>query len=286
MAETPPIPTPGQSAPAVPPAAKAPTLEETLADATVALHAKELKGIEERLASTRYRWWAWPVAAIVGFVIGSIIATLKNPFEPTDQENHTLFVGALVLLMTFGVPAAYGGFIFVTRILLTNTKQRAEYQLIRAQAERLKASIEDDFFTKLVKINFRYIDQYYYQTQEQANKSFRLSVAAASTGFGMVLVGIAMMFFKLVEPAYVTTAVGTISQFVAAVFFYLYNKTILKMGEYHEKLVLTQNISVALKIAESLPEAARIQSQQTLIERLTQDVNLYLSDHNRPPAKE
>jgi len=244
-----------------------------------------LKDIEERLASTRYRWWAWLVAAFAGFVAGSIIADLKNPYPPTDLDHHDLFIGALVVLMTFGVPAVYGCFIFVTRTLLATSKRRVEFQLTKAQAERLKASIEDDFFTKLVKINFRYIDQYYYQTQEQANKSFRLSVAAASTGFGMVLVGITMMFFKMVEPAYVTTAVGTISQFVAAVFFYLYNKTILKMGEYHEKLVLTQNISVALKIAEGLPEAARIQSQQTLIERLTQDVNLYLSDHDRPPEK-
>ena len=285
MAETPPTPNPGQPAPTSPPAAKAPTLEETLADATVALHAKELKDIEGRLASTRYRWWAWPIAAVIGFITGAYGATLKNPF-PAANEEHDLFAGAVAILAAIAVPAAYGAFIFVTRWLLANSKHRAEFQLTRAQAERLKASIEDDFFTKLVKINFRYIDQYYYQTQEQANKSFRLSVAAASTGFGMVLVGIAMMFFKLVEPAYVTTAVGTISQFVAAVFFYLYNKTILKMGEYHEKLVLTQNISVALKIAEGLPEAARVQAQQTLIERLTQDVNLYLSDHNRPPAKE
>lgn len=140
-------------------------------------------------------------------------------------------------------------------------------------------SIEEDFFTKLVKINFRYIDQYYYQTQQQANKSFRLSAVAATVGFGIVIVGIVMMFWGIAQPAYVTTAVGLISEFVSAVFFYLYNRTILKMGEYHEKLVLTQNISVALKIAEGLPEKARIQSQQTLIERLTQDVNLYLSDN-------
>jgi uncharacterized membrane protein len=100
-------------------------------------------------------------------------------------------------------------------------------------------------------------------------------------GFGIVVAGIVMMFWGKTQPAYVTTAVGVVSQFISAVFFYLYNRTILEMGQYHGKLVLTQNVSVALKIAEGLPENARSQSQQSLIERLTQDVNLYLSEHNQ-----
>jgi hypothetical protein len=59
------------------------------------------------------------------------------------------------------------------------------------------------------------------------------------------------------------------------------------MGEYHEKLVLTQNISVALKIAEGLPGEAKVQAQQNLIDRLTQDVNRYLAEFPpRNPARE
>ena len=59
---------------------------------------------------------------------------------------------------------------------------------------------------------------------------------------------------KFKDPAlkypYVVTAAGILSEFIAAVFFYLYNKTIQKMREYHQKLVLTQNISLALKISD------------------------------------
>ncbi len=65
--------------------------------------------------------------------------------------------------------------------------------------------------------------------------------------------------------------------FFAAVFFYLYNQTVLKMGEYHQKLVLTQNIGIALKITESLPEEGRAKAQQLLVEQLTFDINAHLS---------
>jgi len=84
------------------------------------------------------------------------------------------------------------------------------------------------------------------------------------------------MFRGQLQPAYLTAAAGTITEFIAAVFFYLYNRTILKMSEYHRKLVLTQNISIALKIAEGLPEADRVRVQEQLILRLSDNVNVLL----------
>jgi MFS family permease len=261
-----------------------PSKDEKLTDAASAILTKELHEIERRLAALRYRWWVWLVAIALGFLAGTVFGTLRNPYPEAEKENSELFLGAVAMLGVLLAVAIYGLYVFVGRRLLEASRLRLEYQMARLRAERLKESIEEDFFTKLVKINFRYLDQYYYQTQEQANKSFRLSVAAAAVGFGIVIVGIVMMFGKMTDPAYVTTGVGALSQFVAAVFFYLYNKTILKMGEYHQKLVLTQNIGVALKIAEGLPESAKVQSQQMLIERLTQDVNRHLAD-SAPPAK-
>jgi hypothetical protein len=79
------------------------------------------------------------------------------------------------------------------------------------------------------------------------------------------------------EAGYVATASGTLGEFIAAVFFYLYNRTITKMGEYHQKLVLTQNVSLALKISEELPEAEQVASRTKLIDYLSKDINLFLT---------
>jgi hypothetical protein len=142
---------------------------------------------------------------------------------------------------------------------------------------KLQATLDEDFFTKLVKINFKYIDQYYLQTQSQADKSFRLSAAVAIVGLLIVIAGIVLMFLGRTTPAYVTVSSGVLGEFIAAVFFYLYNQTILKMGDYHQKLVLTQNVGLALKIAETLPEGQRTQAQRELIQRLTENVNRHLT---------
>jgi hypothetical protein len=49
------------------------------------------------------------------------------------------------------------------------------------------------------------------------------------------------------------------------------------MGEYHQKLVLTQNISLALKISEELPSAEQVTARSKLIDYLSKDINLFLT---------
>ena len=49
------------------------------------------------------------------------------------------------------------------------------------------------------------------------------------------------------------------------------------MSEYHQKLVITQNISIALKITEDLQPEAKAKALELLIDRLTTDANKYLT---------
>lgn len=143
----------------------------------------------------------------------------------------------------------------------------------------MQDDLEKDFFNNLVKINFKYIDKYYLQTQIQADKAFTMSAIAAFIGFAVLIAGIVQMYVGKLEPAYVTTISGVLSEFIAAVFFYHYNKTILKMAEYHRKLVLTQNIGLALRITQDLPDEQRVTSQSALVDRLSNDINALLASN-------
>ena len=78
------------------------------------------------------------------------------------------------------------------------------------------------------------------------------------------------------DPTKLAIIIGSIGEFVATVFFYLYNKTVNKMSEYHHKLVLTQNIGLAMKIVQDLPENERLAPQKLLIENLIKDINSHL----------
>ncbi len=86
------------------------------------------------------------------------------------------------------------------------------------------------------------------------------------------------------DASYLTTGAGVMSEFIAAVFFYLYNQTITKMGAYHNRLVVTQNVSLALKIADSLEGHARADAHRMLVDRLSANVNWLLTQGEGQPT--
>lgn len=169
----------------------------------------------------------------------------------------------------------------ITKIFYASKSSNHEFNLKIAEADSLKETLEEDFFNKLIKINFKYLDAYYSQTHSQANKSFSLSLLAAVIGFIVIISGVVLMYFDKTSPGYVTAGAGVLSEFIAAVFFYLYNKTILKMGEYHHKLVITQNVSLALKISDDLPDAEKVEIKKELINQLSNNVNEHLAGNSK-----
>ncbi|PBJ08285.1 hypothetical protein [Flavobacterium sp. ACN6] len=206
--------------------------------------------------------------------VSSIEESMKNK-NIKDVIIGALIGGAVLLIYYF---LFYGLSLFIGKAKISKNKLK----LIEIGATELKQNLnsedEKDFFTQLVQINFKYLDQYYLQTQEQADKSFWISAIASIVGFLVIITGIILMYNRENnDSGYVATAAGVLSQFIAAIFFYLYNKTILKMSQYHQKLVITQNISLALKTADLLKDSKE-KVLETLIDRLTMDVNKYLSN--------
>jgi ABC-type bacteriocin/lantibiotic exporter with double-glycine peptidase domain len=169
------------------------------------------------------------------------------------------------------------GFLYLLMKDQILTEAMNNIKTIENEVDILQSNIEEDFFNKLVKINFKYIEKYYLQTQIQANKSFTVAVGAALFAFAIILVGVYLMFIGQVSSGYVSTAAGLLSEFVSAVFFYLYNKTIIKMGEYHHKLVLTQNVSLALKISEEMQGDEKLKIQSQIVHELMKDINSHIA---------
>jgi hypothetical protein len=200
-------------------------------------------------------------------IVGGSLEDLKGLWADTKT-----LVLLMLLFSVLGGPVIY-------YFSLSQRRRFYLYTAAAAQATKLQDTLEEDFVTNLVKINFKYIDRYYLQTQLQADKSFRLASFISVVSFVIIALGVGMMYSQKTDltPAYVTAGAGVLSQFISAVFFYLYNQTILKMGEYHRKLVLTQNISLALKISQELPDAEWAKAQASLIDRLSENFNLYLA---------
>ncbi|ESQ16681.1 MAG: hypothetical protein N838_25705 [Thiohalocapsa sp. PB-PSB1] len=231
----------------------------------------------------KFSWKIWAIVALL-IAIPYIFLLLDEevyPFSNPEPSNPLRVAAVVALAFASGGIASffyYGLFHLVRRWIVGLVQRNAERATVERDAELLQDNLEADFVTNLVKINFKYLDKYYLQTQVQAEKSFVLSAISAAIGFSIILAGIGLMFRSQTNPAYVTVGAGVLSEFIAAVFFYLYNRTIIKMSDYHQKLVITQNISLALKISESLPDGPRVQAQLAIIQSLTDRVNMFLSN--------
>ena len=149
-------------------------------------------------------------------------------------------------------------------------------RILEYEAEYIKEDVEEDIFENSIKMSYKYLDQYYLQTREQAQRGFFVTICVAVFGAVLIAVGIVAMFLELAQPSVITCAAGVITEFISAIFFYLYNRTISSMSNYHNKLVLSQNISIALKIADSLPAENKVETKNLIVAELIKDINSHL----------
>lgn len=170
-------------------------------------------------------------------------------------------------------------------LLLDIKESKLREEMLLYEAEDIKEEVQEDVFENSIKMSYKYLDQYYLQTREQAQKGFFVTVCVSVLGAVLLGVGIVAMFLEKTEPSYVTCASGVITEFIAAIFFYLYNKTVMSMSKYHNKLVLSQNISIALKVSDSLPDEDKTKSKNKIIEELLKDINSYLINSDSESSK-
>ena len=159
-----------------------------------------------------------------------------------------------------------------------------EYELSHTQNKA-----QEDPFQNSIKTSYKYLDRYYDQTQRQAQQGFFITLFIAVFGALLIFGGVIAMYFGFIQPAYITCASGAITELISAIFFYLYNKTVTSMSRYHNKLVLSQNISFALRVADSLTEKKKDAAKLEIIKELMKDVNAQMmksdADDTEPPKK-
>lgn len=215
------------------------------------------------------------------------------------KRRYVLLSGIVTGLVTFfllldGIRPEYRGTTIGTMVAVTvsvllgllaalllsssieNHKYRVLTKMMEYDAYYIQDQILNDVFENSIKMSYKYLDQYYLQTREQARKGFFVTVCVSVFGAILIGIGIMMMFLGRIEPSYVTCASGVVIELIAAIFFYMYNKTIVSMSKYHNKLVLSHNISIALKVADTLPEGDKTDSKKTIITELLKDINTYL----------
>jgi hypothetical protein len=85
-------------------------------------------------------------------------------------------------------------------------------------------------------------------------------------GFILICSGLIFGYFNSnTSIVYVSTAAGILIEFISSIFFYLYNKTIRELKDYHERLLQVQNILLAFKIVDDTTDQ---QKKASMLEQM------------------
>lgn len=204
------------------------------------------------------------------FLLVSSFAVFSLFFDWYSFDFKTIFISLFsgCLISVF--------FIMYFLLIIEMRENTVRRMIDEYEAENLKNDVEEDIFENSIKMSYKYLDQYYSQTKEQAQKGFWATMFVAALGAILIAGGIIAMYFGAADSSYVTCGAGVITEFISAVFFYLYNRTVSSMGSYHNKLVLSHNVSIALKVAESLPAEDQAKAKNQIVSELLKDVNTHM----------
>lgn len=159
-------------------------------------------------------------------IMGLLVYMLK------DYIEDILKVVKYVILISVGI-AFFARLIFASyHQSLRNRYERLLEKISDNEKEEIKEKVDEDVFENSIKLSYKYLDEYYSQTREQAQNGFNVTVFVAVFGAILIAAGIIIMYKGEIEPAYVTCTAGIITEFIAAIFFYLYNRTITSVLTY------------------------------------------------------
>jgi hypothetical protein len=215
------------------------------------------------------------IVAVSGAFFGLIGAGLLIFSAVADEDDRIPWSG-------FGLlgSAILAGF-YCLSLLVKRSYISAEIERLgrraRVNAAFPISSVTDDrtegqYFTNLVKINVTNLGDYYTLVKVHTNNSFRASLLAGALGFTLIIIGLSVGFVgdKNEAIAYLATASGVLIEFISGVFFYLYNRTVRQLKEYHDSLLDVQNILLAFKIVEDSEPVNREQLLKEILAFLLQ----------------
>lgn len=139
----------------------------------------------------------------------------------------------------------------ISEIEMIEAKQRIQRQLPESESET-------SYFNRLVKINVENLGEYYTLVKIHTRNSFRASLAAGIVGFAFVFGGVIVALNNNDNQTVglISATAGILINFIASVFFYLYNRTVRQLKEYHDSLLDVQNILLSFKIIEDIKDDA------------------------------
>lgn len=167
--------------------------------------------------------------------------------------------------------------LFLAAFGIDTEKSKSEIEIIEAR-KRIYLGLPEptenkpEYFDSLVKINIENLAAYYSLVKTHTSQSFKVSLLISVVGFALIGAGLVIDFeYDKKTIGYISTGSGVITELISGVLFYLYNKTIRQLKEYHDSLINVQNILLSFKLIESTTdEKVKAEMVTKMLEYLVQ----------------
>jgi hypothetical protein len=127
--------------------------------------------------------------------------------------------------------------------------------------------IKKGYFESLLEINIENLDSYYRMVKLQTAQSFKVSLILSSLGILLILAGLVFGFQNNEEEetkaildkstiAYISSGAGVLIEMLSGLLFYIYNKTVRQLKDYHDSLVNAQNIFLSFRLIDPIENNA------------------------------
>lgn len=159
---------------------------------------------------------------------------------------------------------------YLGKLFEMNTPQEPVfYQAAEKALERL-VDIKKDDVKGTAASQIELLSRFYDLALSQAQRSFRWALAAAVVGlvFFMVAILFSLTLGAGSDTAIVTLIGGAMIEFISAINFYLYNKTLSQLTLFQGRLETTQRFLLANSLTESLSDEYRDKVRAKLIIQL------------------
>jgi hypothetical protein len=197
-------------------------------------------GTTEYLRSHRL---ARAVAAILGVCLALVAVASFLGFKLKKDEIYSVPLMIIVVPWLLWVATISG-----PDFQLVFPDEQAKKETEQALEQFEASNTPED----ALNLDFKRLNEYYVINQSQARSSFRWAIFSMFIGFGTIVAGIWLFYFRHSEPdkfmASLTTAAGCVVNVISALFLYLHSKTQERSLVYYDQLTGLQKLILAIRL--------------------------------------
>lgn len=142
---------------------------------------KEYRRLQIRLEEYRKRKKKYFVPLAIAIALSVLSVFYLSAIIVYKDFYHIISMPAMPALIAMGIILAIMSILY-TSLFFEIKERKIQQQMLAYDLNNIWNEVEEDIFENSIKMSYKYLDQYYLQTREQAQRGFFVTVCVAVFG--------------------------------------------------------------------------------------------------------